>query len=236
MTNNLRKLQNFTTCDVSDGLLNKYNINDGGFFPNLQMWSGPQNQATVGRAYTVLFAPKDDPRPEVNYIDHIPAESFVVVAVTQPLQLEYAPYVRITQALYGGLMSTRAQYLKACGTVVFGRIRDVDEHKNLNFPVFSYSLGTCAAKQAVKPVAINEPLHVLTSDSEVNTIHPGDYIIGDKHGIVRIPAASVEITELITYIEKSVEVDDLVMEDIKSGKPAKLSQKERRVVLKDFMS
>ena len=40
-------------------------------------------------------------------------------------------------AAYGGLMSTRAQYAGAVGTIVDGRIRDLQEHRDLNFPVCS---------------------------------------------------------------------------------------------------
>lgn len=38
-------------------------------------------------------------------------------------------------ALYGGLMSCRAQYLGAAGTVVDGRVRDLREHRQLAYPV-----------------------------------------------------------------------------------------------------
>lgn len=232
----IEKLCKLSACDVSDGLLNKYNIADGGYLPNLQRWSGQEKGTVAGKAYTVLFAPKDDPRPEVNYIDNVPPESFLVIALPLSLQTESAPYVKITQALYGGLMSTRSQYLKSHGTAVFGRIRDIEEHKALKHPVFSYGLGTCAPKSAVKPVATNIQLEILKSDSEVELICPDDYIVGDEHGIVRIPFREVQMDSLIEYIEKSVEVDELVSQDIKNGRPAKKSQKERRAALKKLLS
>jgi regulator of RNase E activity RraA len=36
---------------------------------------------------------------------------------------------------YGGLMSMRAQLLGAQGTIVDGRIRDLQEHRDMNYPV-----------------------------------------------------------------------------------------------------
>jgi regulator of RNase E activity RraA len=42
---------------------------------------------------------------------------------------------KIPNAVYGGLMSTRAQASKAVGSVVDGRFRDLQEHRALNFPV-----------------------------------------------------------------------------------------------------
>jgi regulator of RNase E activity RraA len=38
-------------------------------------------------------------------------------------------------ACYGGLMSTRAQHSGAVGTVIDGRLRDLQEHRDLDFPV-----------------------------------------------------------------------------------------------------
>ncbi|SCU84118.1 LAFA_0D08218g1_1 [Lachancea sp. 'fantastica'] len=226
------KLASFSACDVSDGLLNKYNDASGGFLPNLKRWSGPDNEIVVGRAYTVLFAPVDDPRPEINYIDEVPKGSVVVIALTVPLQLETAPYTRVSQAMYGGLMSRRAQYQKCRGTVVFGRIRDVDEQRELNYSVYSYGLGTCAGKLAVKPVEVQVPLQILEFESKIQNIHPGDYILGDNNGVVRIPTESVDLSDLIYYVQKSIEADKLVAQDVAAGKPLKSSQRERRAVLK----
>lgn len=227
-------LAGLTPCDVSDGLLNKYNIANGGYFPNLTRWSGESKGTAYGKAYTVLFASVDDPRPTVNYIDSVPAGSFLVLALTKPLQTPFAPYVKVTQAMYGGLMSTRAQHLKVQGTLVFGRIRDLQEHRNLDHSVFSYGVGSCAPKAAIKPVAINHPLEIITSDETIQVINSGDYIVGDANGIVRIPS-EICLKELIAYVNKSVEADELVAEDIKNGVPAKQAQKDRRAILKNYL-
>lgn len=42
---------------------------------------------------------------------------------------------KLINACYGGLMSTRAKYLGAAGTVIDGRLRDLQEHRNLDYPV-----------------------------------------------------------------------------------------------------
>lgn len=235
MSEYIKTLTNLSTCDISDGLLNMCKIPDGGYFPNLTRWSGTSKGTVVGRAYTVLFVPIDDPRPAVNYIDYTPEGSILVLCMAECLQSQFAPYVKTTQAIYGGLMSTRAQYLKSRGSVVFGRIRDLPEHRDLEHPVFSYGVSTCAPKEAVKPVATNVTLEILTSSGDLQTIHPNDYIVGDEHGIVRIPSKDVDMDRLLAYIEQSVSVDELVAQDIKSGIPAKKAQKERRAVLKQLL-
>lgn len=54
------------SCDVSDALC-KLKFRNGGFLSGLTMWS-PQRQdgdtKMVGQAYTVQYAPLDDPRPK----------------------------------------------------------------------------------------------------------------------------------------------------------------------------
>ncbi len=228
-------LKEYTPCDVSDSLA-KQGLKNGGFFPNLTQYSSSSQSSAdgsvVGTAYTVLFAPIDDPRPSVKggYIDHIPEGSFVVIGLTKELQKSEAPYVKVNNALYGGLMSTRAQYLNANGTVVFGRIRDVNEHRSLKYPVFAYGLGTTAAQSVVKIVGVQVPIEINIGEDFYETIEPHDLIIGDENGIVRIPK-TVDLESVLNYIPKRVEADQLVATDIANGKPANPSQKERRAGL-----
>lgn len=42
---------------------------------------------------------------------------------------------KTVNAVYGGLMSTRAQASGAAGTVINGRLRDLHEHRGLGYPV-----------------------------------------------------------------------------------------------------
>lgn len=222
-------LSKFTPCDVSDAL-NKHGVADGGFIPNLQMRSPVIGRASaVGKAYTVLYAPKSDPRPSVAqaYIDSVPEDSVVVIGLPLSCQTTAAPYVTVNNALYGGLMSTRAQYRKANGSVILGRIRDLDEHNNLQYPVWSYGVGTSAPGPLVKVVGVNVPLEVkvcgIEGESTV-TINPGDYMVGDKNGVVRV-ADDETLHSVLEYIPKRVDADSKVSEDIKNGKPAAEAQK-----------
>lgn len=127
-------------------------------------------------------------------------------------------------------MSTRAQYRKANGSVVLGRIRDLDEHNELKYPVWSYGLGTTANGPALKVVGIDVPLEIkITSidpskDEETLKVNPGDYIIADKNGVVRLED-NEKLGEVLNYIPKRVEADTNVSADIKNGKPAVESQK-----------
>ncbi|CAI5757070.1 unnamed protein product [Candida verbasci] len=227
MRDNIQFLSKFTPCDVSDSL-QKHGIKNGGFIPNLINQS-PTDKTIVGKAYTVLYAPKSDPRPAIKqaYIDQVPENSFVVIGLPLGLQTIYSPFTKVNNALYGGLMSTRAQYSKANGSVILGRIRDLDEHRDLKYPVWSYSVGTAAPGPYLKVVGINVPLEVkvasIDKEEDILIINPGDYIIGDKNGIVKLEDDE-NLEKILEYIPKRVEADIKVSQDIKNGKPAAESQ------------
>lgn len=247
--NYTEKLAAFTSCDVADALV-KYGVSHGGYFPNLVQYSKAPtggnksfSAAVVGRAYTVLYAPLDDPRPAVKggYIDSAPEGSIVVIATTPDVQTGgLAPYTRISNAMYGGLMSTRARYLGCKGSVIFGKIRDVAEHNALEYPVFAYGLGTTAPTKVVKVVGVNVPIEIQVASQlskpidpvEVRVINPGDYISADENGVVAIPASDPEfVDKVVAAIPPRVRADELVAEDIKNGIPAGQAQKSRRAGL-----
>lgn len=233
-------LSKFTPCDVSDSLV-QHGISNGGYIPNLQVRSpaniAEQINTSAGPAYTVLYAPKSDPRPAIkeSYIDNIPEDSILVIGLPTSCQTTSAPYVTVNNALYGGLMSTRAKYRKANGSVILGRIRDLDEHNDLRYPVWSYGVGSTAPGPVVKVVGINVPLDVKVTgvESEENIkINPGDFMIADKNGVVRLPIsghegkeAQLDLESVLDYIPKRVDADTKVSKDIKKGKPAAEAQK-----------
>lgn len=247
------ELSKYSSCDLADALVKK-GLAHGGHIPNIVQFSKRQetnssSSSVAGPAYTVEYAPLDDPRPAVKggYIDIAPPNSVVVIVTSPSVQLTVAPYTRISNALYGGLMSTRASYLGCAGTVVFGKIRDVAEHNDLGYPVFAYGLGTTAPTKVVKVVAVNQPVSVkvavqtaaqLTTvssssvDYEQRIINPGDYIVADENGVVVLPVENKnQVDNILSIIPPRVQADQLVAQDIKNGQPAGASQKKRRALL-----
>lgn len=231
-------LSKYTPCDVSDALV-QFGIKNGGYIPNLIQRSPAlatdQTHSAAGTAYTVLYAPLSDPRPAVKtlYIDEIPEGSMLVMGLPLSCQTTNSPFVKVNNALYGGLMSTRAKYRGASGSVVLGRIRDLDEHNELGYPVWSYGVGSTAPGPVVKVVGINVPIEIKVSSIEeehsVLVVQPNDYIIADKNGVVRLPVnhetEHIDVEKVLEYIPKRVAADQKVSEDIKNGRPAAEAQK-----------
>lgn len=230
----MNKLASYSICDISDGLV-KLGIKDGGYIPNLTLQSSV-GSVIIGSVYTVLYAAKDDPRPEVkeSYIDNLPKDSVLMIGLLPDLQMVNAPYTKVNNAVYGGLMSTRANYLQARGSVILGRIRDLQEHENLNYPVWSYGVGSTAPTPYLKVVGINVPIEVKFpcfgsegSGEKLKVIKPNDVVMGDRNGIVTFNPELVD--QLVDYVPKRVDADTNVANDIQNGKPAKEAQKYWRL-------
>jgi len=88
-------------------------------------------------------------------------------------------------ALWGGLMSTRAQALGCHGAVVDGFHRDTREILALDFPVFSS--GSYAQDQRIRGRVIDYRCPILFDNG--CRVEPGDLIVGDIDGVVVVPRA-----------------------------------------------
>ncbi|OJJ08157.1 hypothetical protein ASPVEDRAFT_155873 [Aspergillus versicolor CBS 583.65] len=214
------RLKLWGACDVADGL-SKLKYPNGGFLEGLTIYS-PEFQSgetkIVGQAFTVKFVPKTDeaaPKLSGNYIDMIPRGA--IVFISQP-----PPQVN---AVYGGLMTLRAQALGAAGVVIDGRVRDLGEHRALNFPLFAKSVGTTAGGEVCRPSEVNVPVR-LDSQNQEAWVQPGDYIIGDLNGVVRLPQELAE--QVLDAIPAIAEADAKCAEGIKAGRSVQEVFKEFR--------
>jgi len=86
-------------------------------------------------------------------------------------------------ALWGELMSTRARYLGAAGAVLNGFVRDAAGIEALGFPAFSR--GLYAQDQGPRGKVIDFRMAI---EIEGVRIAPGDFIFGDREGVLVIPA------------------------------------------------
>ncbi|KAK2616039.1 hypothetical protein N8I77_002756 [Diaporthe amygdali] len=194
---------------MADGL-SKLGHKHGGFLEGLHMYSPEYRTGKtkfVGQAFTVKFAPKEDkdaPKVQGNYIDQIAKDA--VVFISQP-----APHIN---ACYGGLMSLRAKYLGAAGVVIDGSLRDIQEHRDLKFPVFARGTGTTAGGAVCFPSEINVPVKLQSAIQDA-TINPGDFIIADQDGVVVLPSDLAE--KVLDLIPGIASADEKAAEAIRGG-------------------
>ncbi|KAF2480099.1 ribonuclease E inhibitor RraA/Dimethylmenaquinone methyltransferase [Neohortaea acidophila] len=220
----VKRLEAFTSCDVADALL-KLKVPHGGFLAGLTMWS-PQRQEgptrIVGPAYTVKYVRKNyenEPKPAGHYIDSVPSGSVVFISAPP----------RMINACYGGLMSNRAKYLGAVGTVIDGRLRDLQEHRDLHYPVFARDVGTTAPQEVARVSEVNAPVR-LNSEEQDAVINPGDILIGDINGVVCLPQGLAE--KALDLMQSQVDADVKVAADINKGRTAAEAMKEHRANVK----
>ncbi|QGI71104.1 hypothetical protein CEK26_003441 [Fusarium fujikuroi] len=212
------KLRSYSTCDVSDALL-KVGVPHGGFLPNLSMRSPLRQEGDrklIGPAYTVKFVRNTQtnaPKLKEHYIDTIPKDHVVFIS---------APH-GIFNAVYGGLMSTRAKYSGAVGTVVDGTFRDLQDHRKLGYPVFARNVGTPSFYEIARPSEINVPVMLQDPALDV-TINPGDIIFGDLNGVVCVPQNA--LSKIVEILPAQVEADDNMARDIAQGKTFTAAKKE----------
>jgi 4-hydroxy-4-methyl-2-oxoglutarate aldolase len=115
-----------------------------------------------------------------------------------------------TLAHMGELSSETLVYKKVLGYIVDGGCRDSAFIENLGFPVFCkyFTPVDVVAKWAA--TAFGEPVQI----GEV-TIHTGDYVLGDRDGIVIIPGAIAE--EVVEQTEEVLRTENLVRKAILQG-------------------
>jgi regulator of RNase E activity RraA len=113
-------------------------------------------------------------------------------------------------ALWGGLMTTRAQHLQAGGAVLDGWSRDTREVLQLGLPVFS--LGGFAQDQGARGKVVDYRVAVEIGGVR---IAPGDLVFGDLDGVLVIPRAA-EVEAIRRALEKA-SAEQRVRDAIRAG-------------------
>lgn len=91
---------------------------------------------------------------------------------------------RTGAALWGGNLSLGAQRRGVSAFVIDGAIRDVDEIRQLGFPVFARGIATGADSIYAPYGEVNVPIACAGV-----VVHPGDVIVADADGVVCVRPA-----------------------------------------------
>jgi 4-hydroxy-4-methyl-2-oxoglutarate aldolase len=115
-------------------------------------------------------------------------------------------------ASWGGNLSIGAQVRGVAGVIVEGPVRDIDDSRELDFPVFARNHTARTARGRIVEVATNEPIQV----GDV-TVSPGDYAVADGSAAVFI--AQAEIRRVLETAEAIAAREEAMAQALREGKP-----------------
>ncbi|HVH27828.1 MAG TPA: hypothetical protein VM818_13760 [Vicinamibacterales bacterium] len=116
-------------------------------------------------------------------------------------------------ACWGGNLTIAAQMRGVAGVIVEGPARDIDESRQLGFPVFARHITGRTARGRIVEVATGEP--ILVGDV---TVAPGDYVIADGSSVVFV--ARADIARVLEAAEVIVARESLMAQALRAGKNA----------------
>jgi 4-hydroxy-4-methyl-2-oxoglutarate aldolase len=163
-----------------------------------------------GRAYTVRYVNAGSPPGTVgDYLDDVPAGDVVV--------LDNAGRVDCT--VWGDILTAMAHARNVAGTVIDGVNRDVARALQLSYPIYSRGRFMRTGKDRVEVSDVGRPV-----SAGGRQVAPGDLIIGDGDGVIRVPAALAEqAAEICAVIAAS---EEKIVADVLSG--VSLAEARRR--------
>lgn len=159
----------------------------------------------AGRALTILGRPSTKADP-----DEVFPPLLTMLGDVKPGDVLLSQPNDNVAAHLGELSAETAKYRGARGAVIDGGARDTDYIFRLGFPVFCRYTTPKDVLGRWELEAYNVPITV----GDV-TIEPGDYVLGDRDGVVVIPAALAE--EVIGKAEEVVSTENLVRKAILQG-------------------
>ncbi len=111
---------------------------------------------------------------------------------------------------WGGLATQSCKMKGVAGVVIDGAVRDLDEVRELDYPIFASSVTPCAGE----PKGMGEINAEITCGGL--SVRPGDIIVGDDSGVVVIPRErAYEIARRAKEVEKT---ESRLREEIKRGR------------------
>lgn len=118
----------------------------------------------------------------------------------------------IDAGCWGGILSLGAKVRGVAGVIADGPVRDIDEARAYDFPVYARTLTARTARGRVVEAQTNEPVTI----GDV-TVHPGDYAIADASGVVFITVA--DITRVLDAAEMIAGREAVMAKSLLAGTP-----------------
>lgn len=144
----------------------------------------------VGRALTVDVGPGD------NLMLH------AALAHAQPGDVLVADaHGYLGAGAWGDVLATAAKHRGIAGLVIDGAVRDAAELSDMKFPVFARGLCIRGTTKTYRG-SIGEPVSIAGT-----VVHRGDIIVGDRDGLVVVPADELDESLRLAQLREDKETD-----------------------------
>jgi 4-hydroxy-4-methyl-2-oxoglutarate aldolase len=136
----------------------------------------------AGKVHTVKLVPKEAAPRATGTPRHLGTAAIEASSPGDIIVVEQR--TGIDAGSWGGILSLGAKVKGVAGVIADGPLRDVDEARELGFPVYSRSVTARTARNRVAEAATDVPVEI----GEIR-VHPGDYALADSTGVCFLPAA-----------------------------------------------
>jgi 4-hydroxy-4-methyl-2-oxoglutarate aldolase len=195
----VERLLKLDTCAVSDGM-DRLGLT-GATYGVRPIWLCPK---IVGRAVTMKIKPVglDKPKQHLGTLPIDAAQPGDVIVIDNG--------GRPDTSCWGGLLALAAKTKGISGVVIDGACRDIDESRDVGFPVYARGAVPMTARGRVMQEAYNQEIEFAGVQ-----VHPGDLVIADGSGVVIIPRSKEE--EIVREAEAVAATEARMAEGIRQG-------------------
>jgi 4-hydroxy-4-methyl-2-oxoglutarate aldolase len=195
----IERLAKLDTCAASDAL-DSLGLK-GATWGVRPLWQCPR---IVGRAVTMKIKPAGLQQP-AQHLGTAPIEAAQpgdIIVIDNGGKLEFS--------CWGGLLALSAKLKGLSGVVIDGASRDIDEARELGFPVYARGAVPMTARGRVIQDSFNREIQFAGVQC-----HPGDLVIADASGVVII--AKEKEAEVVASAEAIYHKEQEMADGIRNG-------------------
>jgi 4-hydroxy-4-methyl-2-oxoglutarate aldolase len=199
------RLMRLDSCAVSDAL---DKLGSSGCVAGLSPLSSTRKIA--GRIHTVRLVAKDKAPTASGPPRHLGTTAIEACKPGEIIVVEQKS--GIDAGSWGGILSLGARLRGVAGVVVDGPVRDVDEARQMDFPVFGRSATARTARNRIVEIGTDIPVSIGDL-----TVHPGDYVLADGSAVVFL--AQADAARILDAAESIAAREAAMAKALQSGKP-----------------
>jgi regulator of RNase E activity RraA len=159
----------------------------------------------AGRAVTVKLKPAGLEKPK----QHVGVDAIEAASPGDVIVVDHSGREEVSG--WGGILATAAKLKGVSGVVIDGACRDIDEYREMGFPVYARAGVPLTARGRVVQHSFNQEIEFAGV-----SVKPGDLVIADGSGVVFIPSLRAE--EVLAEAEMVAAREAEMVKDILAGR------------------